>query len=120
MFDPGGRFIAVPDKGFDRVFVFRLDAANGKLTPNDPPFVATRKGAGPRHIAFHPEMPLAYVVNELDSSVVTYRFDPQRGSLQAIQILPSTPSSYTGEHQQRRDRRRAHWPLRLRVEPVQQ
>ena len=42
-------------------------------------------------------MPLAYVVNELDSTVVTYRFDPQRGSLQAIQILPSTPSSYTGE-----------------------
>ena len=28
---------------------------------------------------------------------MTYRFDPQRGSLQAIQILPSTPSSYTGE-----------------------
>ena len=77
--------------------MFRLDAANGKLVPNDPPSVATRKRAGPRHIAFHPEMPLAYVVNELDSTVVTYRFDPQRGSLQAIQILPSTPSNYTGE-----------------------
>src|SRR5580704_4182624 len=97
VFDPGGRFIAVPDLGLDRIFVFRLDAASGKLAPNDPPFVATRKRAGPRHIAFHPEMPLAYVVNELSSTVVTYRFDPQRGSLQAIQILPSTPSSYTGE-----------------------
>ncbi len=97
VFDPGGRFLAVPDLGFDRIFVFRLDAASGKLAPNDPPFVATRKRAGPRHIVFHPEMPLAYVVNELDSTVVTYRFDPQRGSLQAIQILPSTPSSYTGE-----------------------
>jgi len=97
VFDPGGRFIAVPDLGFDRIFVFRLDAASGKLAPNDPPFVATRKRAGPRHIAFHPEMPLAYVVNELDSTVVTYRFDPQRGSLQAIQVLPSTPLSYTGE-----------------------
>jgi 6-phosphogluconolactonase (cycloisomerase 2 family) len=97
VFDPSGRFLAVPDLGFDRIFVFRLDAASGKLAPNDPPFVATRKRAGPRHIAFHPEMPLAYVVNELDSTVVTYRFDPQRGSLQAIQILPSTPSSYTGE-----------------------
>jgi 6-phosphogluconolactonase len=98
VFDPSGRFIAVPDLGFDRIFVFRLDAATGKLTPNDPPFVKTRPGAGPRHIAFHPKMPLAYVINELGSSVTTYRFDPQRGSLQPIQIVPSTPPSYTGDN----------------------
>jgi 6-phosphogluconolactonase len=98
VFDPSGRFIAVPDKGVDRVFVFRLDAANGKLTPNDPPFVATRAGDGPRHIAFHPQMPLAYVINELSSSVTTYRFDAQRGSLQPIQVLPSTPANYTGNN----------------------
>src|SRR5215472_10445188 len=97
VFDPGGRFLAVPDLGFDRIFVFRLDAASGKLAPNDPPFVATRKRAGPRHIAFHPEMPFAYVINELDSTVAAYRFDAQRGSLQTIQILPSTSSSFTGE-----------------------
>ena len=98
VFDPSGRFIAVPDKGLDRVFVFRLDASSGKLTPNDPPFVATRAGAGPRHIAFHPQMPFAYVINELDSSVTTYRFDAQRGSLQPIQILPSIPASYTANN----------------------
>ena len=98
VFDPSGRFIAVPDKGLDRVFVFRLDPASGKLTPNDPAFVATRAGAGPRHIAFHSRMPLAYVINELGSSVTTYRFDPQRGSLQPIQTLPSIPASYTGNN----------------------
>jgi 6-phosphogluconolactonase len=98
VFDPSGRFIAVPDKGLDRVFVFRLDAASGKLTANDPPFVATRAGAGPRHIAFHPQMPLAYVINELGSSVTTYRFDPQRGSLQPVQIMASIPASYTGNN----------------------
>jgi 6-phosphogluconolactonase (cycloisomerase 2 family) len=98
VFDPSGRFIAVPDLGFDRIFVFRLDAASGKLTPNEPPFVKTRPGAGPRHIAFHPKMPLAYVINELGSSVTTYRFDPQRGSLQPIQIVPSTPPSYTDDN----------------------
>src|SRR5215469_7020184 len=98
VFDPSGRFIAVPDKGLDRVFMFRLDAASGKLTPNDPPFVTTRAGAGPRHIAFHPKVPLAYVINELGSSVTTYRFDPQGGSLQPIQIVPSIPPSYTGNN----------------------
>jgi 6-phosphogluconolactonase (cycloisomerase 2 family) len=98
VFDPSGRFLAVPDLGFDRIFVFRLDPASGKLTPNDPPFVKTRAGAGPRHIAFHPKMPLAYVINELGSSVATYRFDPQHGSLHPIQIVPSTPANYTGNN----------------------
>src|SRR5215470_4925230 len=98
VFDLSGRFIAVPDKGVDRVFVFSLGAAKGKLTPNDPPFAATRAGDGPRHIAFHPQMPFAYVINELSSSVTTYRFDPERGSLQPIQVLPSTPASYTGNN----------------------
>jgi 6-phosphogluconolactonase (cycloisomerase 2 family) len=95
VFDPSGRFIAVPDKGLDRIFVFRLDATSGKLVPNDPPFVATRAGQGPRHIAFHPSLPLAYVVNELGASVTTYRFDPERGTLEPLQLLPATPPSYT-------------------------
>jgi 6-phosphogluconolactonase len=93
IFDPSGRFIAVPDKGLDRIFVFRVNAETGKLMPNDPPFVDTRAGAGPRHIAFHRNMPFAYVINELGSSVTTYRFDAQRGSLDPIQIVPSTPPS---------------------------
>jgi 6-phosphogluconolactonase (cycloisomerase 2 family) len=98
VFDPSGRFIAIPDLGFDRIHVFRLDAASGKLVPNDPSFVVTRAGSGPRHIAFHPQLPFAYVINELSSSVASYRFDPQRGSLQPIQILPSTPPSFTGNN----------------------
>jgi hypothetical protein len=61
------------------------------------PFAATRPGAGPRHIAFHPKMPFAYAINELGSSVTTYRFDAQRGSLQP-QILPSTPPDFTGDN----------------------
>ena len=98
VFDPSGRFIAVPDKGLDRVFVFRLDPASGKLAPKDPAFVASRAGDGPRHIAFHPQKEFAYVVNELSSSVTTYRFDAKRGGLQPIQILPSVPASFTGDN----------------------
>ena len=40
VFDPRGRFIVVPDKGLDAVFVFRLD--NGQLVAADPPSVASR------------------------------------------------------------------------------
>src|SRR5215813_4455256 len=53
VFDPSGRFVLVPDKGLDRVFVFRFDPANGRLSPATPGSVATRPGAGPRHLSFH-------------------------------------------------------------------
>ena len=96
-FDRQGRFILVPDKGLDRVFVFRLDASAGKLVPADPPYVATRPGAGPRHVDFHPTLPYAYVINELDSTVAAYRFD-QSGALDPLQILPSIPATFTGEN----------------------
>jgi 6-phosphogluconolactonase (cycloisomerase 2 family) len=93
-FDHSGNFVLVPDKGLDRVFSFRFD--NGKLFPANPPFVATREGAGPRHLALHPRAAFAYVINELDSSVTTYRFDPQTGALKPLQVLPSLPSTFTG------------------------
>jgi 6-phosphogluconolactonase len=96
-FDPSGRFVVVPDKGFDRLFVFRIDDAKGTLVPADPPFTKTRSGAGPRHIAFHPRLPYAWVINELDSTVAAYRVG-QTGTLEAIQIVPALPSTFTGDN----------------------
>jgi 6-phosphogluconolactonase (cycloisomerase 2 family) len=93
-FDPSGQFVLVPDKGLDRVFSFKFD--NGKLYPADQPFVVSREGSGPRHLAFHPKTSFAYVVNELDSSVTAYRFNSQSGALSPIQTVPSLPSTFTG------------------------
>lgn len=93
-FDPSGKFVLVPDKGLDRVFSFKFH--NGKLYPADQPFVTSREGAGPRHLAFHPKASFAYVVNELDSSVTAYRFNGQSGALSPIQVLPSLPATFTG------------------------
>ena len=93
-FDPSGRFILVPDKGLDRVFSYRFDA--GRLRPAAAPFVTTREGAGPRHLAFHPNRPVVYVINELDSTVTTYRFDPRTGALEPLQRLSSLPETFTG------------------------
>lgn len=93
-FDHTGHFVLVPDKGLDRIFSFRFDS--GTLIPAEQPFVTTREGAGPRHLALHPSAPFAYVVNELDSTVTTYRFNPKDGSLQALQVVTSLPSTFTG------------------------
>jgi 6-phosphogluconolactonase len=93
-FDPSGRWLVVPDKGLDRIFVFGFDS--GRLQPAPVPCVRTRDGAGPRHVAFHPTAPLMYAVNELDSSVTAYRFDAASGALAAFQWLPALPDDFTG------------------------
>lgn len=93
-FDPSGRWVVVPDKGLDRVFIFGF--ADGELKPAVVPYVDTRQGAGPRHVAFHPTAPLVYALNELDSSVTAYRFDAASGALAAFQWLPALPDDFTG------------------------
>jgi 6-phosphogluconolactonase (cycloisomerase 2 family) len=98
VFDPSGRFVAVPDKGLDRVFMFSFDPAMGRLAPTVQGSVASRSGSGPRRIAFHPTLPFAFVLNEISSTVVTYYLEAEHGSLQPVQILPTLPSSYTGEN----------------------
>ena len=97
-FDRRGRFIVVPDKGLDRTFVFRLDSVSGKLLANDPPSVAARRGAAPRHVDFHPSKPACYVLNELDSTITTYHLDPERGTLEPLQVIPTLPPSFTGNN----------------------
>ncbi len=95
-FDPEGRYMLVPDKGLDEVFVFRLDSESGSLVWADTPSVSTEPGAGPRHAEFHPTMPYAYVLNELDSTVAVYEYDSLNGALRRIQLLTTLPDDFTG------------------------
>jgi 6-phosphogluconolactonase (cycloisomerase 2 family) len=96
VFDPSGRFVLVPDKGLDRVFAFRFDANGGRLAPTEQGSVQTRPGAGPRHLAFHPKLPIVWVLNELDSTTATYRWDAESGSLAPMQVITTLPTDFTG------------------------
>jgi 6-phosphogluconolactonase len=93
-FDSKGGLIAVPDKGLDRVFTFRLDAS-GKLRPAGAPMLS-REGAGPRHLAFHPALPFVYVIDELSSTIVAARVDAAAGTLTSQQIVSALPDDFTG------------------------
>lgn len=99
MFDPTGRFVVVPDKGLDRVSVFKFDARRGKLSPAGAGFVHARSGAGPRHIAFHPSRPIAWVANELDSTVTTCHWNGTRGALSPIEVISTLPGDFTADNQ---------------------
>lgn len=93
-FDPSGRFVVVPDKGSDQTWVYRFEAGRLHLVASSG--MTGREGSGPRHLAFHPHQPLAYVANELDSTVTACRFDAHDGRLVPFQILSTLADSYTG------------------------
>ncbi|MGH6689562.1 MAG: lactonase family protein [Gammaproteobacteria bacterium] len=97
-FDRSGRYVVVPDKGFDKVFVFLLDPTRGKLMAGYPPAVTARPGAAPRHADFHPTQPCLYVNNELDSTITTYRFDPEASRIEPLQVVSTLPPGFSGKN----------------------
>ncbi len=95
---PGGRFVLAVDLGADAVMIYRWDAAAARLTPHAPAFVKSRPGAGPRHIAFHPNGRLAYVINELDSTLTSYAWDGDAGALTPVATRSTLPAGWAGEN----------------------
>ena len=94
--DAKSRFALVPDLGLDRIMVYRIDAGQGKLEANSRPWAEARPGAGPRHVAFHPDGKFLYLINELDSTIVAYAFDSETGALRELQIVPTLPGDFHG------------------------
>ena len=94
--DPSNRFVLAADLGADRVFVYRLDLDGKSLRHVEGGDAVMRPGAGPRHIAFHPTLPLVFVANELDSTVATLRFDAERGALSPLDTRSTVPAGWTG------------------------
>jgi len=92
------RFAIASDLGLDELVVYRFDASDGTLTANDPPFAKLEAGAGPRHVAFHPNGKLAYVINELQSTVSVLSYDSADGKLSPLQTISTLPKDFSGEN----------------------
>jgi 6-phosphogluconolactonase len=64
-------------------------------------------GAGPRHLAFHPDGTTVYVVNELDSTVTACGFEAESGRLTPGATVHTLPEEAVGEN----------FPSAIRVAP---
>jgi len=67
----------VPDLGRDLIRELFYDAKTGQLSPmtTTPSGLKQSGPEGPRYIEFHPDLPVAYVVNELSSEVAVFVVD---------------------------------------------
>jgi 6-phosphogluconolactonase len=95
---PDNRFAIAVDLGLDELLIYRFDEKNGSLTPNNPPYVKLDPGAGPRHLAFHPNGKFAYVVNELQSSITAFAYDASRGELRKLKTVSTLPKNFSGSN----------------------
>jgi 6-phosphogluconolactonase len=80
------------------VFVYDLDPEAGTLEPADCGHVDVHAGAGPRHLDFHPNGHYAYLINELDSTVVAFERDADTGALEAVATVTTLPEEFDGEN----------------------
>jgi 6-phosphogluconolactonase len=96
--DPSGRFVLATDLGADKVFVYRYDGARGTLAPHDPPAASLPPGSGPRHVAFHPNARVAYVLNELAATLASFRYDAAAGTLTPVDSVPTLPGGFPGDN----------------------
>ncbi len=53
-------------------------------------------GSGPRHLAWHPQQPVGFVVGELDNTISVIEVDPGNGSLSIVAALPTVPLAFGG------------------------
>ena len=90
------RFVLAADLGVDRVLVYRFDDERGTLEHVEGSDAVMPPGTGPRHLAFHPSLPLVFVAGELNSTVSALRFDPATGALSPFQTLSTLPASWSG------------------------
>jgi 6-phosphogluconolactonase len=88
---PDGKNIYIPYvKGNLALLQYAYDEKTGKVTPLEPIDAKPPLGSGPRHMAYHPTLPMVYFSNEQGIGLSSYRREAN-GQLkveQDISILP--------------------------------
>jgi 6-phosphogluconolactonase len=83
---PDNRYFYACDLGTDEVYIYSIDTTKGTLSETARPY-HTLPGSGPRHLEFHPSLPVAYVVNELSGTVEVMSVDAANGGLTRLQTV---------------------------------
>ena len=88
---PDNKYLSIPYvKGNLALLQYSFDASSGTVTPLDPLDANPPPGTGPRHLVYHPTLPMVYFTNEQGLGLSTYErlSDGQLALRQNIAILP--------------------------------
>jgi len=96
VFSSDNRTLYVPDLGLDMVVAYDFDPETGSISPEPGMSLRAPRGAGPRHVQFHPSGRFAYVVNELSSSVSAYDRTEASAPIDPALTLSTLPEGFSG------------------------
>jgi len=93
-FSPDGDKLLVCNIGTSEVLLYTTQEKDGALSPDCAQSVRLPPGSGPRHAVFHPSLPFAYVVNELNSTVSV--LEVARQGITEVGSWPTLPEDLSG------------------------
>jgi len=93
-FSPDDRRLYHVDLGTDEILVYPIDPATRSIGEREVAFAAP-PGSGPRHLVFHPVLPLALLASELASTLTVLQIVGNR--LVPRQTISTLPSDVAGK-----------------------
>lgn len=93
IFSPDDSYILTADLGTDKIVIYKFDKATG--TASEHAQIATKPGAGPRHIEFHPNGKIIYVTEEMAGFVTAFSIN--EGNLTQVQTINALPENFKGK-----------------------
>lgn len=94
-FTPDERYVVAIDLGCDELYTYEV--IDGKL--KEVHRLNVKAGSGPRHLVFHPNHNIAYVMTEFSSEVIVCDYNDQDGSFEIVQTISTIPEDFTENNQ---------------------
>jgi 6-phosphogluconolactonase len=85
-----GGYIYASDLGIDKVMIYKVNKS-GELSPAKIPFVKNTPGSGPRHFTFDPKGNFAFSLEELTSTIASFKVDKASGGLIPLERVNALP-----------------------------
>jgi 6-phosphogluconolactonase len=94
--DPANQFVYSTSLGGDLIHRFHFDAETGALEGGEPA-VRVAAGAGPRHLRFHPNGRVLFLLNELNASLDVLAVEGADAPLRSLQTISALPPGFSGK-----------------------
>lgn len=92
---PDKKYLIASDLGKDYLYVYRYNPEAKKAVLEFSYFVRVKHGAGPRHFTFSPDGKYVYLINELDGTLLVFKF--LEGKLEFIQETTVVTKDFKGK-----------------------
>ena len=95
-FQPNSNHIIAVDLGTNELWISNIDSAANKFGLVNNQRIALADGAGPRHLVFHPNGKIFYVINELNNTISTFEISREKG-ISLVGSISTLPADFKGD-----------------------